>query len=956
MSSYNPPIPNPPTYEVFNSLEFDTGDFPITLAYVNANFVHKIGDVMSGPLYVPSLGIGSGFFQINSISVTSSATQLNYCNVTPGIASASKALVLDSSLNVSGINDLTSTSLTGTLLTASQTNITAIGTLTNLTVSNTITLTSNSDSIKLTGSGGDINLNATSTSLLLSGTASNITFQSGKSQFLTMAHGTLIIDSVTVNTTGTELNYINGITLGSASASKVLSVDSSRNLTGINTLTLNNGVDTPLIIQSSYIAADYQQISFKGDLFPITNPNYFWNIGTYNSSNSNGNKFFIYSGTVGINAMLLDQSGNMVLAGNLDCNTLNATTLNITTISATNISGTLTTASQPNITSLGTLSTLNVNGQITNTYASSQGVIVKNTNASSFATIAYTNDNRTIECGIAGSSTGGLANKMYWYSAGTLMTLDTSSNLASLNSVSATTLTGTLSTAAQTNITSLGTLTGLNCSGVYNNTNSTNCTSSSTGCEILSGGLYVAKNIYTSGNIALFNSSSPNTLYLDNGLGNYIASTATSSGDINITSSLANINLNPNTTVSIKNTSLTNAYLFKVNAGNSMNMNFFNPSSNTSMVTLCLGTSTDINANRFISALNSNFANNSSCYFALGAAAATNNQGEIAFSYTSSGSTSNFIALGVYGTQVIKCSQQLMECTTAAQFDNIIRVQGSGSPVSGTSLELQWNGTAGLIAAYDRTGSAYKDLSIAQYLYIKASNGYIGVNQTSPIYPLDINLDSSHTVSGYGYLNSSSSGSNTGYASGSFTHNFSCRLSSGILLSTSEFNVLSDIRNKTNINDITIDYARSIIENVKPKTFNYKNNLSNLKVGYIAQDLAKVDEYNLHVRGINNLDNENLVEMIDEDDFKCDAGVELHVNEMSMIPIIHKYILYLNDQFNNITTSATAVASIEERLTNIETLFKSITNLLDFRIKSIEEYMISKSKVFKSKLQNASHN
>ena len=48
---------------------------------------------------------------LNSTLITSSATQINTVDTTPGIASPSKALVLDSSANISGINSLSCTAL-----------------------------------------------------------------------------------------------------------------------------------------------------------------------------------------------------------------------------------------------------------------------------------------------------------------------------------------------------------------------------------------------------------------------------------------------------------------------------------------------------------------------------------------------------------------------------------------------------------------------------------------------------------------------------------------------------------------------------------------------------------------------------------------------------------------------------------------------------------------------------
>ncbi|DAZ97438.1 TPA: hypothetical protein N0F65_009889 [Lagenidium giganteum] len=58
--------------------------------------------------------------QLAGTLVTATAAQLNYTTVTAGTASASKALVLDSSSNISGINSLSATTLAGTLSTAAQ--------------------------------------------------------------------------------------------------------------------------------------------------------------------------------------------------------------------------------------------------------------------------------------------------------------------------------------------------------------------------------------------------------------------------------------------------------------------------------------------------------------------------------------------------------------------------------------------------------------------------------------------------------------------------------------------------------------------------------------------------------------------------------------------------------------------------------------------------------------------
>lgn len=61
--------------------------------------------------------------------VTSTANQLNYNNVTPGVATESKAMILNSSKEIRGLSYLSSTNLEGTLAPGPQLGITAIDSL-----------------------------------------------------------------------------------------------------------------------------------------------------------------------------------------------------------------------------------------------------------------------------------------------------------------------------------------------------------------------------------------------------------------------------------------------------------------------------------------------------------------------------------------------------------------------------------------------------------------------------------------------------------------------------------------------------------------------------------------------------------------------------------------------------------------------------------------------------------
>ena len=60
--------------------------------------------------------------------------------ITSGTVSASKAVIVDSSKNITGFNNLTATNITGTLATAAQPNITSLGTLTGLNLNGSINL------------------------------------------------------------------------------------------------------------------------------------------------------------------------------------------------------------------------------------------------------------------------------------------------------------------------------------------------------------------------------------------------------------------------------------------------------------------------------------------------------------------------------------------------------------------------------------------------------------------------------------------------------------------------------------------------------------------------------------------------------------------------------------------------------------------------------------------------
>jgi hypothetical protein len=143
-------------------------------------------------------------------------------------------------------------------------------------------------------------------------------------------------------------------------------------------------------------------------------------------------------------------NGYANVTGNLAAGNVSATD-----ISGTTLGGTLTTAAQPNITSVGTLSSLAVSGTITggNIYANS-GTVGASLLAGTLTTAAQPNV----------TSVGNLTS-LTIAANGNISMSGADATLSGANLVSANLLTGTLTTAAQPNVTSLGTLSSLTTSG-----------------------------------------------------------------------------------------------------------------------------------------------------------------------------------------------------------------------------------------------------------------------------------------------------------------------------------------------------------------------------------------------------------------------------------------------------------------------------------------------------------
>ncbi|GMF56773.1 unnamed protein product [Phytophthora fragariaefolia] len=140
--------------------------------------------------------------------------------VIAGTASYSKTLILDSSGNISGINSFGASTITGTLQTGSQPNITSLGSLSGLTI------------------GGNLSFSGSSRSISLTGTSSYIDCREYRQ------NGTIYDLGL--------LEYINGVSFGTATPNKFLLCDSSSNIGGLSSVTATTLTCTNLRQGSTY--------------------------------------------------------------------------------------------------------------------------------------------------------------------------------------------------------------------------------------------------------------------------------------------------------------------------------------------------------------------------------------------------------------------------------------------------------------------------------------------------------------------------------------------------------------------------------------------------------------------------------------------------------------------------------------------------------------------------------
>ena len=399
---------------------------------------------------ITSVGTLTGLTSSGAISITnstaSSSTSTGALIVTGGVG-------IGGALNVGGALSVTG-NITGTLATAAQPSITSVGTLTGLTSSGAVSITNSTTStttgtgaLIITGGvgiGGALNVGGNITGTLATAAQPSIT-SVGTLTGLTSSGAVSITNSTTSTTTGTgALIITGGVGIGGA-----LNVGGALSVTGNITGTL--------------ATAAQPSITSVGTLTGLTSS------GVVDITNSTAST----TTTTGA----LKVVGGVGIGGALNV--------------GGNITGTLATAAQPNITSVGTLTSLST-GSITlnGTLITATAADINSLQGSSGAQSSY----------ITGITEGTA-------SASKALVVDTNKDITGIRNLTATNLTGTLQTAAQANITSVGTLTGLTSSGAVSITNATASSSILTGALVVTGGVGIGGASYIGGSVRVNSSS-----------------------------------------------------------------------------------------------------------------------------------------------------------------------------------------------------------------------------------------------------------------------------------------------------------------------------------------------------------------------------------------------------------------------------------------------------------------
>jgi hypothetical protein len=374
-------------------------------------------------------------------------------------------------------NTIISSNIVGSLFTAAQPNITSVGTLTSITTSGNLVASNVIANTQI--SAPTLQGNLVGTTATLSG---NVLL--GNVQVLGRIYADGNIDGNVVNATvGIRTNEVIANIGSFTDLAGTVKTNAQPFITSIGTLS-ELSVNGPVSITGSQFVA--QDFYVTGNLFVNGNTTTVsaGNVttsdkdltlanGAVNSTAARGSGILIGQGGAYGNLTIYDgvwtTPNAFTIAGNVSTGNVSGAKGSFTVVS-----GTLETAAQPNITSVGTLSSLAVSGNITGTLATTAQPNI--TSVGTLATLAVTGNvstgNVTGTTGVFTQVQGTVLTNAQPHitSIGTLPSLTVTGNVSAGN-VSGTTgaftnLSGTLQTVSQPNITTVGNLGNLRVTGV----------------------------------------------------------------------------------------------------------------------------------------------------------------------------------------------------------------------------------------------------------------------------------------------------------------------------------------------------------------------------------------------------------------------------------------------------------------------------------------------------------
>jgi hypothetical protein len=265
-------------------------------------------------------------------------------------------LAITGTLNVSGnanVGNLGATNIVGTLATNAQPNITTVGTLSNLIVSGNI----NAGNI----SGNGYNLSSVNGANVSGAVAYATTANSvaGGNVSGAVAYATTANSVAGANVSGTVANATYATSAGSATTAGTVTTNAQPNITSLGSLTsliVNGNINAGNIAGGNLVSANF----FSG------NANALFNIQGANVIGTVANATYAVSAGSATTAGTVTTAAqpNITSVGTLTGLTVSSTITGSVSGSAAT-AGTVTTAAQPNITSVGTLTSLNVTGTTT---------------------------------------------------------------------------------------------------------------------------------------------------------------------------------------------------------------------------------------------------------------------------------------------------------------------------------------------------------------------------------------------------------------------------------------------------------------------------------------------------------------------------------------------------------------------------------------------------------------